>query len=591
MVTNTGIKVVAEVANCHAGSLEYLDRLITEVAKGGFKHLKFQIYTARELLHPLHPRYDHFKVQEFSFETWKEIVSRTNSFGMVPIADVYGLESLNQSLDLGIRHLKIPSSSRNISRSILSVVSRVELEQIYYSVTALTFYEISKRIEFLRSSLKPDIPITLIHGHQEFPTPLENSNIALLKRLKEKFGQTVNVGFADHTEPDKDGIADACLVAIGAGANYIEKHVSLERDITKVDFHSSIKPHQFKSFTETLQRSTLLMTPNVESEKLGIENYQAKMRKFPIVRKDLPPGTLLTDNDFDYLRVENPSGVLTRLKGGEVTLTSLAKGATVKFENLTHRVSAVVLCRSDSKRLPNKALRPIASIIPIIHLLNRLKRTKFVDDIVLATTDRVEDDELSSLVKSHGFSVYRGSNLDVLGRMLNSAQQFQPNQVIRITGDDILLSTDDLADAIKEHVMMESHYTNMLSVPSGTEAEIFDFDFLHDFYRSRDIEWDTEYLTNCLNEISRDEFRTHSYRPNKNRNRAWRLTLDTEEDWEVLNTIFQHLQREEIQDSYNLDDVIRVIESDEHLLHKVKKSPKRNHIYPQSTKYLNWIRP
>ena len=320
-------------------------------------------------------------------------------------------------------------------------------------------------------------------------------------------------------------------------------------------------------------------------------NYQAKMRKFPIVRKDLPPGTLLTDNDFDYLRVENPSGVLTRLKGGEVTLTSLAKGATVKFENLTHRVSAVVLCRSDSKRLPNKALRPIASIIPIIHLLNRLKRTKFVDDIVLATTDRVEDDELSSLVKSHGFSVYRGSNLDVLGRMLNSAQQFQPNQIIRITGDDILLSTDDLADAIKEHVMMESHYTNMLSVPSGTEAEIFDFDFLYDFYRSRDIEWDTEYLTNCLNEISRDEFRTHSYRPNKNRNRAWRLTLDTEEDWEVLNTIFQHLQREEIQDSYNLDDVIRVIESDEHLLHKVKKSPKRNHIYPQSTKYLNWIRP
>lgn len=589
MVTNTGIKVVAEVANCHAGSLEYLDRLITEVAKGGFKYLKFQIYTARELLHPLHPRYDHFKAQEFSFDTWKEIVSRTNSFGIVPIADVYGLESLNQSLDLGIRHLKIPSSSRNISRSILSVVSRVELEQIYYSVTALTFYEISKTIEFFRNVLKPDTPITLIHGHQEFPTPLENSNIALLKRLKDKFGQTVNVGFADHTEPDKDGIADACLVAIGAGANYIEKHVSLERDITKVDFHSSISPQQFMSFTERLQQSILLMNPNVELEKIGIESYQAKMRKFPIVRKDLPPGTLLTDNDFDYLRVENPSGVLTRIKGGEVTLTSLAKGETVKFENLTHRVSAVVLCRSDSKRLPNKALRPIAGIIPILHLLDRLKRTKFVDDIVLATTDRVEDDELSNLVKNHGFSVYRGSNLDVLGRMLNSAQQFQPNQIIRVTGDDILLSIDDLADAIKEHIMLESHYTNMLSIPSGTEAEIFDFNFLYDFYRSRNIEWDTEYLTNCFNEISRDEFITHSYRSKESHNKAWRLTLDTEDDLAVLNAIFQHLQREEIQDSYNLDDVIRVIESDEHLLRKVEKSPKRNHIYPQFTKNLNWI--
>lgn len=583
------IKVVAEIANSHSGRLDYLDRLILEVAEGGFRFVKFQIYTAAELIDPRHTRFNHFNSQAIDLGLWSSIVSKTQSVGLVPIADVYGIDSLKKSSELGFKHLKIPASNRILPTGFVDLLSRMELIDIYLSVTAWSFYEISRRIRFLRSILSPKTQITLIHGHQEFPTPLQNTNIDHIKKLRDKFGDSVNIGFADHTNPDEEGITDACLVAIGAGANYVEKHVSLEREITTVDFHSSIKPSQFKQFTDSLDRSNLLLSPNPKSEKAGIESYLKKMRKFPVANQELSPGRKLREGDFSYLRVEDSSGILPRTRGGEVVTRHIARGTSPKFEDCSHRVVAVVLCRSDSKRLPKKALLSIANTTPIIHLLNRVKRAKFVDQVVLATTDRLEDDELSKIVTSEGFMIYRGSNLDVLGRMINSAEPFQPHHIIRITGDDILLSVDDLDNAIKEHIMTESHYTNMLTIPSGTEAEIFEYEFLRDLYKARLVDWDTEYLTNCLNEISEDEFVTHNYVSSKNRNRAWRLTLDTDQDWNCIKAIFEALEREGIKESYDLDDLIRVVESDRQILEAVINSPNRNHLKPKTKSYLNWF--
>ena len=582
------MKIVAEVANSHAGDFEYLDRLVEEVAKHGFRYIKFQIYSAEELLHSKHPRFDHFRSQTFGLEKWRMITLKARALGLEPMADIFGLDSLRVSQELGINLLKIPSANRIFSSKFEEALRETKLNEILFSTTGLTFYEITRKLQSLKCILDRDIPVTIIHGHQEFPTPVENTNIEYLRKLFTKFENSVSIGFADHTQPDRDGIYSACLVAMGAGASYFEKHVSLEREITKVDFQSSLQPYQFELFVNTLEQSKSLMNPNTESELIGIKSYLASMRKYPVLKSSIPPGNQINVEDFDYLRIENSDGVIPRIRGGETLRTSKEKNTSLRFEDLSHGVVAVVLCRSGSKRLPNKALRTINNVVPIFHLLSRANRIKGIDKLVLATTNGVEDDQLSEAVTHQGFLVYRGSEEDVLGRMLEAARPFKPNHIMRITGDDILLSIDDVEDAIKEHIMSESHYTNMLTIPSGTEAEIFDFEFLTDFYNSRFLEWDTEYLTNCLNEISDDEFRTHHYESNTNRNRPWRLTLDTEADSQVLKVIFDRLNHEGKIHSYNLDDIVRIIESDEEILAVVRGTSKRSHTLPTKNRYIRW---
>jgi spore coat polysaccharide biosynthesis protein SpsF len=99
------------------------------------------------------------------------------------------------------------------------------------------------------------------------------------------------------------------------------------------------------------------------------------------------------------------------------------------------RVVAVVEARMTSSRLPGKSMKPLAGAPLIQRVLERLVRAKTVDRVVLATSTAPTDDVLAEHAKTNGFALHRGSETDVLGRILGAAREHEATIHVQMWGD------------------------------------------------------------------------------------------------------------------------------------------------------------
>lgn len=99
------------------------------------------------------------------------------------------------------------------------------------------------------------------------------------------------------------------------------------------------------------------------------------------------------------------------------------------------KVATVVSARSGSRRLPRKALKELGGVPMIEFLLRRLRGTRLGGQVIFATTERGDDDELSDLVRGLDVAVVRGADADVVARYLAVARQFGLDWIVRVTGD------------------------------------------------------------------------------------------------------------------------------------------------------------
>ena len=113
---------------------------------------------------------------------------------------------------------------------------------------------------------------------------------------------------------------------------------------------------------------------------------------------------------------------------------------------------ALVQARMGSTRLLNKVMKPINGVPMIGLLLQRLSKSKKIDQIVLVTTYNKKEKPLIDYVSKIGFEVFQGSENDVLDRYYQAASQQNPDVVVRITGDCPLIDSEIVDNVIKKIV-------------------------------------------------------------------------------------------------------------------------------------------
>ena len=140
------------------------------------------------------------------------------------------------------------------------------------------------------------------------------------------------------------------------------------------------------------------------------------------------------------------------------------------------RIALVILARQGSSRLPGKALAEVAGKPMIGHIVERVKRARGVETIVLATTRRPEDAPLLALARDYGIAGFAGSDEDVLDRVHRAAEAHGADAVVHIGGDcpfvDPLIVERALAIFLGERA---DYATNILlqTYPSGMDVNVF----------------------------------------------------------------------------------------------------------------------
>lgn len=241
------------------------------------------------------------------------------------------------------------------------------------------------------------------------------------------------------------------------------------------------------------------------------------------------------------------------------------------------KIVATIEVRMASSRLPGKVLLPLAGKPTLERLVERMRGSRYIDAIVIATTVNQTDEPIAALAERLGVHCYRGSEKDVLGRVLGAAFSVQGEIIVEITGDCPLVDGRLIDRAVEEFFKFGVHYaSNCLtqSYPLGFEVQVFPTDILAEVDRLTQDPIDRLHVSYYIymhpeRYISANwTAETECFAPD------FRLTLDEAEDYKLLDIVFKELVPK--NPNFSAADVITYLRSHPELL-EINKNVRQKH--------------
>lgn len=236
------------------------------------------------------------------------------------------------------------------------------------------------------------------------------------------------------------------------------------------------------------------------------------------------------------------------------------------------KIVASIEARMTSTRLPGKVLKTVGHGKPLLKLLiERLRQSDYVDEIVVATTLNSSDDPVEELCRQSGVAFSRGSEEDVLGRVVGAVESVAGDIVVEITGDCPFMDPN-VVDYVTEHFLKNyPKYDYVCNtglgdlrnhiIPLGMDVQVFRFEDLKKIAQITDDPDDREHVSLYF---YRDQKETYSLLnveiPTRwRRDYPVRLTVDTAEDYLFIKTLYDYLTSE--KDNFTLEDILKFCDS------------------------------
>ncbi|HZG15377.1 MAG TPA: glycosyltransferase family protein [Candidatus Bathyarchaeia archaeon] len=206
----------------------------------------------------------------------------------------------------------------------------------------------------------------------------------------------------------------------------------------------------------------------------------------------------------------------------------------------------IIQARMGSTRLPGKVMKMLSGKTVLAHVVERALAIPGVDEVLIATTIKHEDDRIVEESQRLQIPVWRGSEADVLSRYYDAAIHTKADVIMRITSDCPLLDPEVSGHVLKTfHDNPETDYVSNTIVrrfPRGLDTEVFSFQALEAAYQETNESYYREHVTPFLYE-NQQRFRCQSVDGEEDYSH-YRWTLDTSEDWNLIQHIYRELYQE-----------------------------------------------
>ena len=303
------MKIIAELAQGFEGNLKQAKLLLKAASSSGADIVKFQLVYADELAVSDYNYYSLFKDLEMSNKDWNEIFNYSKELGIDINFDIFGTKSLRLCEKIGVSGVKIHGTDiTNIS--LIKEVSKSKIKNVFLGAGGSNLDEIKIATSILK---KKNIIILL--GFQSYPTPDIDNQISRVSYLKKIFNsKNIKIGFADHADPESKLSFALAATAVGAGATFIEKHLTLGKVMKMEDHESALNPDEFKDFVETINNCYLSLGDISESNNdfnmsKSEKKYRNIIRRHVVASKDLKKGSTIRPIDVCLKRTGEKNGI------------------------------------------------------------------------------------------------------------------------------------------------------------------------------------------------------------------------------------------------------------------------------------------
>ncbi len=214
-----------------------------------------------------------------------------------------------------------------------------------------------------------------------------------------------------------------------------------------------------------------------------------------------------------------------------------------------------ITARMKSTRLPKKVIKDLAGKPMIEHLIQRLKYAKHPDEIILCTSTNPQDDILVEEAEKMRIKYFRGDEIDVLKRLLDAAKKFGIDFIVSTTADNPLTDPHYIDNIIERFEETNADYITCLDLPLGAFSygvKVSALEKVVELKKERDTEiWGVYFKKSDLFKIEELEVER------KLMHQEMRLTVDTPEDFRLMEEIYTRLYKE--GELMELTDVIKLL--------------------------------
>jgi N,N'-diacetyllegionaminate synthase len=297
MIFKKKVIIIAEAGINHNGSLKKAKQLIKAAKKSNADYVKFQIFKAENVvtknarkstyqkksLKDKETQYEMIKKFELPYESFKILKKECKKNKIKFLCSPFDVDSFYYLMKLKQKIIKIPSGEIT-NYPLIEKIGKMNIKVIM-STGMSNCKEIANAINLLTLKGTKKKNISILHCNTAYPTPFADVNLPIIKRLKNKFN--ISVGYSDHTLGIEVAIGAVCF-----GAEFIEKHITLDKNLKGPDHKSSLNPSEFALMVKCIRNIEKAI---IKSKKLIKSSERSNIK---VARKSLIANLNIKKNEI-----------------------------------------------------------------------------------------------------------------------------------------------------------------------------------------------------------------------------------------------------------------------------------------------------
>lgn len=300
-----GVFIIAEAGVNHNGDINLAYKLIDEAKEAGADAVKFQTFKAEKVLSKYTKMADYQKKNlgkevsqidmvkrlELSYSDFEKLKNYCDEKGVIFLSSPFDEESVD-FLDKLVPYYKIPSGEIVNYPYLKHIASKNR--PIIMSTGMANLSNVEKALDTIYS-VNNTVEIYLLHCTTNYPCPYDEVNLKAMLTLKDAF--KLPVGYSDHTL----GI-EVPISAVALGAQVIEKHFTLDKDMPGPDHKASLNPTELKSMVKAIRNIEIALGTGIKKPNKSEEEIENVVRKKLVASRDIEAGKIISEKDIAIKR-------------------------------------------------------------------------------------------------------------------------------------------------------------------------------------------------------------------------------------------------------------------------------------------------
>lgn len=227
------------------------------------------------------------------------------------------------------------------------------------------------------------------------------------------------------------------------------------------------------------------------------------------------------------------------------------------------KIVTIIQARMSSTRLPGKVMLPVLGKPLLIRMIERVKQSKFIGELVVATSKNSEDDQIELLCLENNLNCFRGHLTDLLDRHYQAGKFYNADAVVKIPSDCPLIDPHVIDAVIKYYIDNSDKYDYVSNLhpatyPDGNDVEVISFSALEKAWKEAKKDFEREHTTPYIWE-NPDKFKIGNvtWETGLDYSTVHRWTIDFEEDYQFIKRVYEELY--EPNYPFGLYDIINLL--------------------------------